>query len=411
MAEENRDSVGKWLSRGHSSSSVFTTILQEVTGKSFPQMRKPRLEKLRLGKSESVAVPGIAQHQQSALGVCPGPVFGIPASKSSPAPAVDSVGYLNQAQTSVSGAAGTLVRSGNQLKDGTRLPHRLARPCSSGNTGLQQERLSMDSGGAPVPSQDSACSEGARSAEAAHSPAPAEASGSRCPIIPSASSSHHETFTSSFSFIQLSLGSVGEHGEADDCLPSREVESAHRNPRDMGAAASSSDRPHEDPGCLSGTFSPIATQDLAQEARSSFRLERDMLSSLDLDTGSSSALGPMLTGCHGEKGSGSGDAHGWDALLRRWEPVLCDCLQSSSRQLEVTSLKLRLQKLQKKAIEDDDYDKVVLYLYLLPGDLRSTIGTLFYSGHHQQEIGTLLLANPQNLRGVFPSDHNGFKGT
>ncbi|EHB11558.1 Disrupted in schizophrenia 1 protein [Heterocephalus glaber] len=180
------------------------------------------------------------------------------------------------------------------------------------------------------------------------------------PFTPPAPPGPHEAFASSFSFIQLSLASVGERGEAEGCLPSREAESPHQSPRDMGPVASSSDRPHEDPGCLSGSFSPTATQgsaDLAQEARSSFWPEWDMPSSLNLDTGSSSALGPMLTGCHGDKGSGSGNAHGWDDLLRRWEPVLHDCLQSSSRQLEVTSLKLKLQKLQEKAIEDDDYDK------------------------------------------------------
>lgn len=270
---------------------------------------------------------------------CRGPSLGSPVCKSSPASSVVSVGHLSWAQTSVSRAAGTPAHFGIQCRSGTRLTDRL---CNSGDAWLQQECLSMDSGDTPVPSQDAACNEGARSAQATDSSAPAEANGSSCrfqrgSFTPPASSDPHETFVSSFSFIQLSLGSVGERGEAEGCLPSRKAESPHRSHLDMGAEAACSDRPHEDHECLSVSFSPTATQsstDLAQQARSSFWPEWDMLSSLDFDTGSS--LGPMLPGCCGDKGHSSEDAHGWDALLMRWEPVLHDCLQNSSRQLEVS---------------------------------------------------------------------------
>ncbi|XP_023556646.1 disrupted in schizophrenia 1 protein [Octodon degus] len=293
-------------------------------------------------------------------GQCQGPSSKCPACKSSPAPTVVSVGHLNQAQTSVSRASGAPVHFGIQLRTGTRLMDRL---CSSGDTGLRQERLSVDSGKTPVTSQDTACNGGAGGAHATDSSAPAEASGHHCRVqrglfTPPAPSGPHEAFASRFSFIQLSLSSAGKHGEAERCPPSREAECPHESCANIGAVPSSSDRPHGDPGYLSGSFYPAATRgstDLAQEEGSSLCPEWDLLSSLDLDAGSS--LGPTLPGCCGDRGCNSGDAHGWDALLRRCEPVLHDCLQSGLRQLEATTLKLKLQKLQQKAIGDDDYDQ------------------------------------------------------
>jgi hypothetical protein len=61
----------------------------------------------------------------------------------------------------------------------------------------------------------------------------------------------------------------------------------------------------------------------------------DTLSFLDVDPGSSSSLDSSSTGCGGDKGSSSQDAHDWDTLLREWEPVLHTCLLSHHRQLEV----------------------------------------------------------------------------
>uniref|UniRef100_A0A287D109 DISC1 scaffold protein n=1 Tax=Ictidomys tridecemlineatus TaxID=43179 RepID=A0A287D109_ICTTR len=169
-----------------------------------------------------------------------------------------------------------------------------------------------------------------------------------------------ENFTSSFSFIRLSLGSAGERGEAEGCPPSREAETTHQSPQEMGVRATSPDGPHEDPHSLPQPFCLTAARGLAELAQVSGRssgLECGVLSSLDMDTGCSSSLDPSLAGGGGDEGSGSGDIHGWDALLRRWEPVLQDSLLSTQRQLEVTSLRVKLQKLQEAAIEDDDFDK------------------------------------------------------
>ncbi|XP_054417477.1 disrupted in schizophrenia 1 protein isoform X1 [Pongo abelii] len=275
-----------------------------------------------------------------------------PVSKSAAAPAVTSV-------------RGTSVHFGIQLRGGTRLPDRLSRPCGPGNAGWQQEFAAMDSSDTLDASWEAACSDGARRVQAAGSLPSAELSSNSCspgcgPEVPPTPPGSHSAFTSSFSFIRLSLGSAGERGEAEGCPPSRGAESRCQSPQEMGAKAASLDGPHEDPQCLSRSFSLLATRvsaDSAQAAGNSCRPERDMLSLPDVDPGSSNSLDPSLAGCGGDGSSGSGDAHSWDTLLRKWEPVLRDCLLRNRRQMEVISLRLKLQKLQEDAVENDDYDK------------------------------------------------------
>ncbi|XP_032098330.1 disrupted in schizophrenia 1 protein isoform X7 [Sapajus apella] len=279
-----------------------------------------------------------------------GLLVGSPVSKSTAAPAVTSV-------------RGTSAHFGIQLRGGTRLPDRLSRPCSPGNAGWQQEFSAMDSSGTPDASWDAAYSEGASSTQAAGSLPSAELSSCSpgCgPEAPAAPPGCHSAFASSFSFIRLSLGSAGERGEAEGCPPSRETESPCQSTREMGAKAASLNEPHEDLRCLPRPFSLLAPRvlaDSAQAAGNSSRPEREMHSLWDVDLGSSSSLDPSLAGCGGDGSSDLGDAHSWDALLRKWEPALQDCLLRNRRQVKVISLRLKLQKLQEDAVEDDDYDK------------------------------------------------------
>uniref|UniRef100_A0A8C6QD11 Disrupted in schizophrenia 1 n=1 Tax=Nannospalax galili TaxID=1026970 RepID=A0A8C6QD11_NANGA len=280
---------------------------------------------------------------------CKGSLVGIPFLKSSSAPDVASGNHLHLAQSSV---RETPVGFGVHPRAGNRLPERLTGSCRPGDCGRQQEFSSMDSSESPGSSLGAAWSEGTRGPQAMGSLASLESS--TTPGIPALPGSQ-DIFASSFSFIQLSLGAAGERGEAEGCLPSREAESPHLSPQGMGTEASSSDRQHEDPRQL-WAFSPLASPgsvDMAQVAGSSSRLECSMLSSLDTDT----SQDPSIDGDQADKGSGWANAHGWDALLKEWEPVLQDCLRSHRRQLEVTSLSLKLQKLQEKAIDDGDYDK------------------------------------------------------
>ncbi|KAK2497344.1 hypothetical protein MC885_005038 [Smutsia gigantea] len=182
-----------------------------------------------------------------------------------------------------------------------------------------------------------------------------EVSGSSCslgsgPKAPSAPAGSQHAFTSSFSFIQLSLGSAGEHGEAEGCLPSREAEASRQSLEETERKAASLDQPHGHPGPLSPHFS--LKVDSAQAAGGSPRLECGMPSLLDMDTASRSPDPSSF------EGSSPEDTHGRETLLRRCEPALLGCLLSSQRRLEVKSLRLKLQKLQEKSVEDDDYDKV-----------------------------------------------------
>uniref|UniRef100_A0A8C7BPY4 DISC1 scaffold protein n=1 Tax=Neovison vison TaxID=452646 RepID=A0A8C7BPY4_NEOVI len=249
---------------------------------------------------------------------------------------------------------------GIQFQVGTTLPARPARSCGPGDAGWQGELPSMDSSEAPGAGWDAGGGERAKDTWTKGCLFPEEVNGDSCglgsdPRVPSAPGSSQDTFTSSFSFIRLSLGSAGERGEAEGCPPSREAEAPCQSPKDTEAKAAGLDRPHEHPRLLSPHFylkTPQRLADSAQTAGGSHRLERETPTLLDVDTASCFSPGPS-----GSEGSSLGDAPRWETLVRRCEPVLLDCLLSDQRRLEVKSLRIKLQKLQEKAVEDDDYDK------------------------------------------------------
>ncbi|XP_041605303.1 disrupted in schizophrenia 1 protein isoform X2 [Vulpes lagopus] len=282
-----------------------------------------------------------------------GSSVGSPVPRSTAASAPTSGGYLGLALTPVRRPSGLF---GIQLRAGTKPPARPARSCGPGDTGWQGELPSMDSSEAPVPGRDAAgggtWTKGCLSPEEASGSSYSLGSVPKAPPTPAGS---QDAFTSSFSFIRLSLGSAGERGEAEGCLPSREAEAPCQSPKEAEVKAASMDRPHEHPRLFSPHFTLKTIPSLADSAQTtggSHRPECDMLSLLDTDTASSCSPGPWRS-----EGSSLGEAHLWETLLRRCEPVLLDCLLSDRRQLEVKSLRLKLQKLQEKAIEDDDYDK------------------------------------------------------
>uniref|UniRef100_A0A8C2MY59 Disrupted in schizophrenia 1 n=1 Tax=Cricetulus griseus TaxID=10029 RepID=A0A8C2MY59_CRIGR len=310
-------------------------------------------------------------------------VVGSPLLKSLLAPAVASVGHLHPDQSSM---RETPVRFGVHSRNGNKLLERLTRPCRPGDSGCRQDFLSPNSSKSLAPSLDVALSEGSRGLKTVKPLPSLELNGlADIPVLPGS----QDTFTSSFSFIRLSLGAAGERGEAEGCLPSREVESLHQSPQEMAAGASSSDRPHEDPRHL-WTFSLQATPglvDLDQVTGSNSKLECDMASSSD--TGFSSQDLSSASGW-GDQGSSGADTCGWDALISKWEPVLQDYLLSNRRQLEVTSLSLKLQKLQEKAVEDGDYDKAETLRQRLE-DLEQEKGRLPWALPSQQPaLGSFL---------------------
>lgn len=184
----------------------------------------------------------------------------------------------------------------------------------------------MDSSEAPGPRRDAACAEGARATWTKGCLAPEEVRGAGCglgrgPKAPPAPASPQEAFSSSFGFIQLSLGSAGERGDAEGCPPPREAEDA---------GAEGLDRPLEDPRLLSASGSLQAAQgpaDSAQTAGASPRPECEPPPALDADAAASCASDPSRFG---------GAAPPWDPLLRKCEPLLLGCLLGNRRRLEVS---------------------------------------------------------------------------
>lgn len=264
-----------------------------------------------------------------------GPSVGSPVPRSTAASARTPVGYGGLARTPARRPSGLF---GIQFQVGTTLPARPARSCGPGDAGWQGELPSMDSSEAPGAGWDAGGGERAKDTWTKGCLFPEEVNGDSCglgsdPRVPSAPGSSQDTFTSSFSFIRLSLGSAGERGEAEGCPPSREAEAPCQSPKDTEAKAAGLDRPHEHPRLLSPHFylkTPQRLADSAQTAGGSHRLERETPTLLDVDTASCFSPGPS-----GSEGSSLGDAPRWETLVRRCEPVLLDCLLSDQRRLEV----------------------------------------------------------------------------
>ncbi|XP_075833802.1 disrupted in schizophrenia 1 protein isoform X4 [Microtus pennsylvanicus] len=300
------------------------------------------------GQESHYSQPKAGQCGPSPSGCCQ--VVGSPLLKSSLVPAVASVGHLHPAQNSMKE---TSVYFGVHSRNGNKLPEKLTRPCRPGGSGCCQDILSSDSSKSLASSLGVAWNKGSKGLETVKPLAAPELNGPAViPVLPGS----QDTFTSCFSFIRLSLGVAGERGEAEGCLPSRDTESLHQSPQEMAAEASSSDRSCEDPRRL-WTFNLQATPgsvDLDQVAGSDSKPECGIVSSLD--TGFSSQVSSSAGGWGGQGNDWAG-TRGWDALLSEWEPRLQDHLLINRRQLEVTSLSLKLQTLQEKAIEAGDYDK------------------------------------------------------
>lgn len=237
-----------------------------------------------------------------------------------------TVGHRGSALTAVRGSPGLL---GAQPRAGTALPNRLSKLSGPRATGCRGELPSMDTHEALSPCRE-AWNKGC--------PPPEDMSDTSCslgsgPQAPSVPASSQDVFTSSFSFIRLSLGSAGERGEAEGCPPSREAEGPHQSLEEKEAKAASSGGPHDHPRLLSLPFTLKPSQGLADAAQTlggSPSLEGQTLPLLDTDAASSCSLDPVWF-----EASSSADAHQWDPLLSRCEPALLHCLQGQRRRLEV----------------------------------------------------------------------------
>uniref|UniRef100_A0A8C3X4B1 DISC1 scaffold protein n=1 Tax=Catagonus wagneri TaxID=51154 RepID=A0A8C3X4B1_9CETA len=255
---------------------------------------------------------------------------------------------------------GTQGLSGIQPRDDCAPPSRLTGSCGSGEALCPGALPSMDSGEALSPNWEAACGKGTPGTWARGCLSPEEGSGVNCSLgsgskVDPSPTGSQDVFTSSFSFIRLSLGSAGERGEAEGCPPLREAEAPHQSPEEREGKVAAVDEPREHPQRLSPPSPLKAPQDLADAAQiagGSPRLERETLPLLDADAASSRSPDPSRP-----EGSRFQDPDLWDSLVPTYEPALLHCLRGQRRRLEVKSLRLKLRKLQDKAVEDDDYDK------------------------------------------------------
>uniref|UniRef100_A0A8C5EZS9 DISC1 scaffold protein n=1 Tax=Gopherus evgoodei TaxID=1825980 RepID=A0A8C5EZS9_9SAUR len=185
------------------------------------------------------------------------------------------------------------------------------------------------------------------------------------------SSSTWDSFNSSFSFIQLSLNSSFEksdtEGQSDDRAtehtletnatgqienvnlhePEERLRSSHK---DVGASSCIC-RHGEDYQCARETI----VKDKLQDCEMVSLLDTDAAFSCSTDSSDAASAGSSVTS--GYESSFTVSDHNWDTLMRKYEPVLLDCLVGNRTTLKIKSLMLSLQRLQEKAIEEDDYDK------------------------------------------------------
>ncbi|XP_048861746.1 disrupted in schizophrenia 1 protein-like isoform X2 [Brienomyrus brachyistius] len=83
-------------------------------------------------------------------------------------------------------------------------------------------------------------------------------------------------------------------------------------------------------------------------------VDAEAASSLSADSSSDSTSGSSVTSGY-ESAVPCGD-HGWEALAKKYEGVLQECLQGNQASAKIESMMMKLQGLQQKAVLEDDYD-------------------------------------------------------
>ncbi|KAI1894640.1 hypothetical protein AGOR_G00117840 [Albula goreensis] len=175
----------------------------------------------------------------------------------------------------------------------------------------------------------------------------------------SSGSTVRDQFTSSFSFIRLSLSSDNTTdsiiNQPSPCALSQAATFPHPQ---SGTGPALSDKSATvvtskslDPagvqwGSREGDSDPMVTSEL-----------KDLLPdsdscSLSLDSSDSASASSLTSGY--ESITPCGD--GWDTLLKRYEGILQDCLHSNRTNAQIEGMMLKLQRLQQKAVLEDDYD-------------------------------------------------------
>ncbi|NXI48566.1 DISC1 protein, partial [Galbula dea] len=175
----------------------------------------------------------------------------------------------------------------------------------------------------------------------------------------------HDSFSSSFSFIQLSLNLASGVGDAEGKSTVEEAEYV-LHPSTAGNLQKPEEmtQTHEHLGTLHCFSRPnedleyendTTANDKPQDCETVSLSDTDATFSYSTDSSDATSAGSSVTS--GYESSFTGSDCNWDTLMRKYEPVLQDCLLGNRRTLKIKSLILQLQRLKEKAVEEDDYDR------------------------------------------------------
>ncbi|XP_068252052.1 disrupted in schizophrenia 1 protein [Nyctibius grandis] len=175
----------------------------------------------------------------------------------------------------------------------------------------------------------------------------------------------HDSFRSNFSFIQLSLNLASGVSDAEGKSAIEEAEYV-LHPSTTGNLQKPEEtvQTRERLGalhCFSGPSEDLeyeneaTANDKVQDCETVSLSDTDATFSYSTDSLDAASAGSSVTS--GYESSFTVSDSNWDTLMKKYEPVLQDCLLGNRCTLKIKSLILRLQRLQEKAIEEDDYDR------------------------------------------------------
>ncbi|XP_014852609.1 PREDICTED: disrupted in schizophrenia 1 protein isoform X1 [Poecilia mexicana] len=176
-------------------------------------------------------------------------------------------------------------------------------------------------------------------------------------LSPSLQSSSEVVFSSSFSFIQQSLNS---NQRTDSARPSQEPEPTNQPAnleKKREEIITKSSQVHKEERSYGGRCwrdclwtGKEEMSHLPNSESQSLDIEVTSSLSVDSDTASASSV------TSGYESATPASEQGWDSLVKTYDGVLQDCLQNNRTYTKIESMMLKLQRLQQKAILDDDYD-------------------------------------------------------
>ncbi|XP_054885850.1 disrupted in schizophrenia 1 protein [Poeciliopsis prolifica] len=176
-------------------------------------------------------------------------------------------------------------------------------------------------------------------------------------LSPSLQSSSEVVFNSSFSFIQQSLNSNQNTDSArlpQEPEPTNQQVNLETKTEEITTKSSQVHKEERSHGgrcwrdCLW-----TGKEEMSHLPNSeSHSLDIEVISSLSVDSDTASASSVTS----GYESATPATEQGWDSLVKTYDGVLQDCLQNNRTYTKIESMMLKLQRLQQKAILDDDYD-------------------------------------------------------